>query len=189
MTAALDDWRRCAAAGMTMAEAAGHRGVSVKAAYMAHYLHGVEFRKEARQPPPEHPNVRACRECAAAGMTTRQAAEKLGKTPKYVSNTARRHGFTFPREKRQPRAPREAWEACAAAGMTMAGAARRLGLSRNCAIRARRVHGIKFRSGGPIQLSALTEKQAEEYRFLTKRYGYCRAEALRAIGRADLVEA
>lgn len=117
MTAALDDWRRCAAAGMTMAEAAAHRGVSVKAAYMARWKHKIEFRKD----PPrrrgksavEHPMTRAWRECAEVGMTAMQAAEKLGRSQFTGRGLARRHGFRFapaklgPRPKPKPKPKRD----------------------------------------------------------------------------------
>lgn len=98
MSAALDDWRRCAAAGMTMAEAAAHRGVSVKAAYMVRWKHGIEFRKEVGRRGPsrrEHPMTREWRECAEAGMTAMQAAEKLGRSQFTGRGLARRHGFRF----------------------------------------------------------------------------------------------
>ena len=183
-------WARLAEAGMTMDEAAAARGVTRKAAYMAWHVHGIKFRDSDRADKPESPAVRKWRERAEAGMTARQAADDLGLSVNTARRVANAHGFKFAPHPRSPGRTKEAWLACAAAGMSAKEAAAHLGRKQRAADRAARAYDIKWQAAaGRLAALGLTERQIEDYRFLTRKHHYRPAEALRAVGRADLVEA
>lgn len=88
------------------------------------------------------------------------------------------------------------WEACAAAGMSQAEAARAMGLTRPSASQYARRHGLKFRDGRKTNgthlidnaLAKLTPAERADYNWI-KRKRFTRTEALRLIGRLDLVRA
>jgi transcriptional regulator with XRE-family HTH domain len=107
---------------------------------------------------------------------------------------------------------RERYTACAERGLTQAETSRELGVSRTAVAAVAKRHRIKFspfKPTGRVQSKAcrkkiaasvkrswqtrkrgvfeyLTEQQAADYRVLM-RHSYKSAEALRAIGRADLI--
>lgn len=137
------------------------------------------------------------RRCAEAGMTMAEAAEHLGRSRNCVRVMAHRHDLKFAGDKGEIR---RRWEECAAAGMTATEAAAHRGRSVKSAYAMAQVHGIRFAphhkpepkpkpAARPNVLDILSPAEAEDYRFLTKRYRYTRDEALVAIKRADLVEA
>lgn len=90
------------------------------------------------------------------------------------------------------------WEACAAAGMSAAEAARAMGFSKPAATQYARRNGLKFRDGrfknggarnpAANPLAKLTPAERADYD-LIKRKKFTRAEALRLVGRHDLVMA
>lgn len=91
------------------------------------------------------------------------------------------------------------YEECAAAGMTQAETARAMGRSKSAVSVAAKRLGLTFAGRSPSPetiekiraanlgpLTALTEAELDDYRFL-RRTGYRRAEALAAMGRMDLI--
>jgi hypothetical protein len=118
--------------------------------------------------------------CAAAGMTATEAARHLGKSRQSGRMYAKRHGFEFPKN------PEE----------------RRENLRRmhnDPVISAKRSAGVRAswrnaerkrlsRNGYSATLEALTEAERADYKMLRMKYLYRRDEALKAIGRTDLVQ-
>ena len=116
-------------------------------------------------------------------MTDEQLAEYLGRSR--VAITQRRSDLGLTRFR--SRVPD--YMACAARGMTQTRAAIELGVSRAAISTAAARHGIAFTPGRTYSrgvIDALTPAENKDYRLLrSKRYR--RDEALRAIGRTDLI--
>jgi DNA-binding XRE family transcriptional regulator len=126
--------------------------------------------------------------CAARGMTAVEAAAELGVSRQTIYQAAYKLGLRF---RRQPPIRRQQYADCAARGLTQAETARELGVTRQSACMAAGRHGIKFRPNPKKGrtygiLTYLTPAQRDDYRTLM-RHQYSRAEALAAIGRADLL--
>ena len=83
------DWRRCAEAGMTAAQAAEALGRTIRAAWYMSSKRGIQF-KGGRVA------TRArWAACAAAGMTKAEAAKHLGVSRTAATNAAKRYGLRF----------------------------------------------------------------------------------------------
>ena len=114
-------------------------------------------------------------DCAAAGMTVRQAAEAMGKSKAAATNYAKAHGFRFvnslPEDDRRRASKsaemRDRWA----------------DPSSRAALRKSIASGLVGRSFRHL----MSDQERREYDKL-KRLGIARKDALRAIGRADLVE-
>ena len=99
--------------------------------------------------------------CAQAGMTLTEAAAHLGKSRSAGCEYAKRHGFSYAKAK---------WNSPSHVAHSTA--------------RLRQMQNDPKRN--PLVL--LSPKERAEYDELTKRHRYRRAEALVAVGRADLVQ-
>jgi hypothetical protein len=131
--------------------------------------------------------------CAARGLTLGEASRELGVSKAAASYAARNHGLRFAPQSMF----RHDYAGCAAAGMTAAESARALGVSSAAVSYAAKRLGLTFRryirpKNTPTyrtRLSLLlTPAEFADYELLTKSHRYRRDEALRAIGRADLIE-
>lgn len=91
-------YEECAAAGMSKAETARHRGVTPAAVTRYAQKHGLKFRRAFD----DTARVRQYRECAAKGMTQAETARELGVDPTAVCNMAKRAGIKFRDGKRRP---------------------------------------------------------------------------------------
>ena len=97
------------------------------------------------------------------------------------------------------------WEQCAAAGMSLTAAARHLGRTVSAGSIYAKRHGVSFQRDTEFAernrermkalnadpefnpLSALTREERADYDLLVKKGGMKRDEALKSIGRADLI--
>ena len=117
-------------------------------------------------------------------MTDEQLAEYLGRT--IVAVKQKRSDLGMLRLKSRV----AEYRACAARGMTQTRTAIELGVSRAAISKAAALHGIAFTPGRTYSRSViddLTPAESIDYRLLTRSHGYRRDEALRAIGRTDLI--
>lgn len=138
--------------------------------------------------------------CAAAGMTAPQAAAARQVHRSEAYRIARLRGLRFrPADRRgceYRRAGVPGWRECAAAGMTVAEAAGARGVSIPAAYNAAARHGLRFRAAPRVRAERirpsvarlLSAREYADYRVL-READFGLAAALRAIGRADLVQA
>lgn len=124
------------------------------------------------------------RRCAAAGMSKAETARALGVAQSSVKSAAKRHGIVFVDKRVQhcSEALRQKW----------ADPAYRAARSEHARKTTKRAWARGDfdgrRSPRLAAVSLLTAPEYEDYRTYMAA-GYRRAQALRAIGRADLVEA
>lgn len=79
------------------------------------------------------------------------------------------------------------YRACAEQGMTLSQAAKALGINRQSVCQASRRHGIRFKGQRPNVRDHLSDRERADYGLLMGTGGYRQADALRAIGRGDLL--
>lgn len=97
MKVTVEDYRRCAEAGMTYAEAATHLGRDINAVRTMASLHSLSFKLCERRT--DH----LWRACAEAGMTAGQAAKCLGHGVAAAYRQTKINGVRFAREQRRPK--------------------------------------------------------------------------------------
>ena len=128
----------------------------------------------------------AVRLCAELGLTASQAAGVLCLDEAAARTAARVHGFRFSKDDRA-----EAWRRCAAAGMSAADAAESLGYARSSGVKLARYYGVEFPAAkyrkGDFR-NRLSPQERRQY-VKIRGSGIARDDALRAVGRGDLVEA
>jgi hypothetical protein len=79
----------------------------------------------------------------------------------------------------------EKLRAAANAGLTLSETARLYKVTTAAIVAWKHSRGIEFKTARGV--AGLTEHEADQYRELTQRSSYSRAEALRTIGRSDLL--
>jgi hypothetical protein len=129
--------------------------------------------------------VRKYADCAARGLTQAQTARELGVSRASVSTAAKRYGYTFVRGL-AGRPPAD-YVGCAARGLTKKETATELGVTLSAVVAFSQRHDVIFARPAGVLRATLPAEQFEEYRYLVNRHRYRRSEALRAIGRADLL--
>lgn len=118
------------------------------------------------------------RECADAGMTTAEAAKVMGRTPAAARKFARRHGFSFRRDRSA-----DAARAYKDPEFKAAHLARVQQFNSQPDFRKKRSIEMAARQKDPAfnPLAALTPEQREDYDRL-KQAKFTRAEAFKAMG-------
>ena len=122
-------------------------------------------------------------ECAAAGMSQAEAARARGAGRSAASLYSKMHNLQFKNGRTDPDS-RERRIAALKAAMTTPNVRAQLSARMK---KMRQDPAFAARLGRRIPVG-LTDAEVEDYRFLTKRKHLTRDEALRAVGRADLIE-
>lgn len=127
----------------------------------------------------------------AAGETVRSlaAAFRVSTNTVHAAATGRRYGDVpgkaSPR-KRFPHVKEADLRRLAENGATQAAAARALGVTPPAIHTAGRRYGVDFSGARPQRLPDLSDRETEDYLFLTRKKRLSRDEALAAVGRPDL---
>lgn len=206
---AVEAYRACAEAGMTMAETARALGRNKNSVARASIRHGIWF--APGKPGPQGASEAQLRELAKEGLTTSEAATRLGVSPSAVSRAVKAYGVKL-RDGRKvktggakPRVSAAEWRALGRKNLSSTEAAHITGMSLSTVCAAARRHGFAWRNVqseimraknqdpeykarqmrgiiGTRPLDRLTGKDREDYVLLTRTKKLRSHEALQVLG-------